>query len=415
MDANTVTERELSLAQAHQRLHQELATLKLQANIRTLGNHIVSVQATLGHCPQQPQARGGGKGLLEHARVGALYEALEHYLSEQYDTLAIHFKDASYLRNNALFHDDSVLNPLIENNAQGFACRTYTSPLDNRRFSYPLVLSSSLYAHNPVPGDATDYRSLRRYGSNSGTAIGATPDEAVLHAINECIERDAVSLFLLDHFYYQNPVPLKRVVRPPLTEPCGQRWAQVEAEIGAPVVLLDISSEFLAKTYLAFSLAPSPLPRVFGSGTSLDGQHAAWRALSELTQVHLNSALAPMQQQLRAAQGALRRFSRLQRCLQFDAPSLLARARQCEVELPNAVPQPTLARQIHLLAEDLHRHHRTLGISTLYHSALGTTLANVVIPGLERFYIVSSGNVVVPQERGRRLAPTSAQGIAAHG
>jgi ribosomal protein S12 methylthiotransferase accessory factor len=62
-----------------------------------------------------------------------------------------------------------------------------------------------------------------------------------------------------------------------------------------------------------------------------------------------------------------------------------------------------LAEQIGLLAEDLHRYGRTLGIAPLHQTALGTTLVNVVIPGLERFFVVSSGNVVIPQARGRRL------------
>ncbi|KZS76169.1 hypothetical protein A4G29_05425 [Mycobacterium kansasii] len=45
-------------------------------------------------------------------------------------------------------------------------------------------------------GDTVDCRSLARYSSNSGSAIGGSMEETAIHAINEAIERDATTLFL---------------------------------------------------------------------------------------------------------------------------------------------------------------------------------------------------------------------------
>ena len=78
-------------------------------------------------------------------------------------------------------------------------------------------------------------------------------------------------------------------------------------------------------------------------------------------------------------------------------------SRQQLVALPMHGAPGTLDEQIHVIARDVRAHNRELGISTLYQTDRGTTLANVVIPGLERFYIVSTGNVVIPQARGQAL------------
>ena len=71
--------------------------------------------------------------------------------------------------------------------------------------------------------------------------------------------------------------------------------------------------------------------------------------------------------------------------------------------LPADCEHRTLDEQIRVIAHNVRSHNRELGISILYQTDSGTTLANVVIPGLERFYIVSTGNVVIPQARGQAL------------
>jgi ribosomal protein S12 methylthiotransferase accessory factor len=132
-------------------------------------------------------------------------------------------------------------------------------------------------------------------------------------------------------------------------------------------------------------------------------RHAAWRALSELVQLHHGTSEHELKHSLHNAERHLKHFPRLLRCLRFDLDPLLNLCEQQCVAWPAAQKEKPLAKQIDLLAKDLQQHGRTLGISVLHQTRLGTTLVNVVIPGLERFFVVSSGNVVVPQARGRRL------------
>ncbi|CAN7573764.1 YcaO-like family protein [Pseudomonas sp. LjRoot263] len=399
----TLAERELTLEQAEQRIHAELDSLGLRVDTRTLGQQIVAVHASASSSDHHHTARGSGKGYPRHARVGALYEMLEHYLSDHLDTSDIHYVAPRYFSDTSLFTDDTALALIAEQPNAITACRQYTDVLKRTSFTYPVALCTPGYSRRTLIQDTTNYRALQRYASNSGTAIGATYNEAILHAANECIERDAVSLFLLEHFYYENHAPLRRVARMSDHDELGRLWLDAEAEIGAEIVLVDISTEFLPRTFLAFSAAPCTHPRVFGTGCSIDARHGAWRALTELVQLHLWSSEPELRDYLSNAQRHLTAFPRLLRCLRFDLHPLLNLCEQQTVVLPDARDERPLAEQISLLAEDLHRYGRTLGIAPLHQTALGTTLVNVVIPGLERFFVVSSGNVVIPQARGRRL------------
>ncbi|WP_420233284.1 YcaO-like family protein [Pseudomonas sp. ABY48] len=401
MDASPAPERELPLALAARQIEADLRALGLQSSLRTLGHRVVSVQAEIGN--PQGKALGCGKGYIESARIGALYEALEHYLSNPAFATDLDLLTTADLNSVASGKDD-LLNTLRDQPDSRIACRPYTAIHDGTSFPYPIALTMPLYANDPLPTDTTDYRSLRRYSSNSGTAIGATHDEAVLHGLNECLERDAVSIFLLDHFYYQNATPLRVVQHLPTDEALDRLWADAQAEIDEQIVLLDISTEFSVTTCLAFANTAHGQVSVFGSGTSLDPRHAASRALTELIQLHLNAREAPLREQLAKAERHLTRFARLQRCMRFDPRHLLDTRPQTITALPQSDGARPLAVQIQHLADNLHQHGYTVGSSTLYRSEAGTTLVNVVVPGLERFYIVSSGNVVVPMARGRERA-----------
>ncbi|MFJ4195941.1 YcaO-like family protein [Pseudomonas sp. NPDC089534] len=402
MNKAKVVERELTIAQACRRVEIELGRQGLAPSTRTFGNDLVLVHATLTG-PDNRQAHGSGKGYLEHARLGALFEALEHQWAEDHCTADTHTVSADYFADTTLFANDHV--HILLNAEQGthIVCRDYVQHKTRTRFSYPVALISPHYADRPLEQDCTDYRALRRYSSNSGTAIGATYDEALLHATNECIERDAVSLFLLDHFYYENLSPLRHVIRPEQDDALGRLWTDAEREIGAEIVLLDISTEFKARTFLAFSKASGFPVQVFGSGCSLDPRHGAWRALTELVQMHFAAANDEYRNSLLNAQRHLQRFTRLLRCLQFNTEALLQRSPRLSVALPDTGVDSSLTEQIDRLAADLEYHGHVLGVTTLHQTDLGTTVVNVVIPGLERFFTVSSGNVVVPNARGRKL------------
>ncbi|AZE67677.1 ribosomal protein S12 methylthiotransferase accessory factor [Pseudomonas synxantha] len=395
-------ERSLPLEQARRLILKQLDELGLRANLRTLGADILCVQASLLTADSKEAARGAGKGLLAAAEVGALYEALEHYLSDNLPPASFHRQPFSYFASHPHFASDDAVNLLVQKQQGSIVCRTYRSLVDDQPFSYPLALTCPRYNEFPLQDDPTDLRALRRYSSNNGTAIGASYDEALLHALNESIERDALSVFLLNHFYYQRPHSLRRIDPSQLSPDARAYWRELSLQLKGEVILLDISSEFCATTCLAFINSPCAMPTVYGTGTSLTPNHAAWRALTELAQLKRLEAEPPLHAYLLNAQRHLAQFPRLLRCLQFNTDHLLGQP----VEWVNlqGSPQPMpLSEQIAHLVKDLAKHGLVSGVCTLFKSHLGTALVNVVVPGLERFFLVSTGNIVVPHRRGRDL------------
>ncbi|MBC3423893.1 YcaO-like family protein [Pseudomonas sp. L7] len=399
MHMTYVAERELPLATARQRIDEQLAQLALNVEEHWEGTWVGS--ARIGLSSQTgATSQGCGKGLEQEARVGARFEALEHFLDEHL-TRNAHLNEASDLARMPTLQDDMLQPWLAAQPHEKLACQAYHDLDGQWLFDYPLCLTRPDYADHPAAGETFDLRGLRRYSSNDGSAIGATLQEAILHALNQSIERDALSLFFLRHYYYRQPSPLRWVSKPGTHTELGRIWQHAEDCLEAPIGVLDISSEFASSTYLALRMSQASRLHgaLFGAGASLDPWHAVRRAVTELVQVQLNSRPPGALDELKLAERLLRPFPRLQSCLQFDLDVLLEKAGHT-VALPDPGPRCSVRQQLRYLYADLQRHGRQAGICQLFQGHEGISLVNVVVPGLERFHLVCSGNVVCPGPRG---------------
>lgn len=402
MDITHVAERELPLALASQRIDEQMRQLSLSVNEQWSGTNVGSARVTLSrHCGASSQ--GCGKGLEAEARVGARFEALEHFL-EQHHVRATHLSVAARLARMPALQQDILQPWLAEQPEKTLACQAYHDLDGEWLFDYPLALSLPDHADHPLSGETFDYRGLRRYSSNDGAAIGATYLEAVLHALNQSIERDALSLFFLRHYFYRQPSLLRWVSKPDPSCALGHLWRQAEQCLDAQIRVLDISSEFASRTYLALRITTETTLHgaLFGAGASLDPWHAVRRAVTELVQVQLNSQVAEAQAELTLAEQQLRPFPRLHACLQLDLGTVHQAAGEV-VPLPPAPPFTTVREQVAQLWADLRRHGQHAGVCEVFRGQNGISLVNVAIPGLERFHLVCSGNVVCPGPRGRSL------------
>lgn len=395
-------EREFTLAQARQRISEQLRALSLKARSRCLGREIVSVQTTLRSASDHRLSTGCGKGTREEAEVGALFEALEHYLTDHHPLADLYLRGSSALQATPQLARDGCQPWLQAQPKAQLACRRYHPLQGDRPFEAPVVLSSVGYARQPLPDDTFDYRGLRRYASSSGTAIGASRSEAILHGLNECIERDALSLFLLTHFHQPQSRPLRQVVKPIVHDSLGYLWRKTEHLLHQPVTVYEISNEFTSRTFLATTVGHQVHGLAIGVGTSLTPRHAVRRALTELAQVRLNQANEAAQADLLARQRHLLPYRRLHRCILLDFQALEANAR-VPVHLAPEGAIPGLGQQLALLDQSLRLHGFHPGYCELFQGQAGVSLVNVLVPGLERFYLVTSGNVVIPGPRGRRL------------
>lgn len=351
-------------------------------------------------------ALGMGKGQREEARVGALFEALEHYLTGPalFDPTAVELVEAAEIAAGPLRHE-ACMTPLARTPSERVACRRYRSLEGGRGTPVPLFLSAPWYVETHAAplreraGDVCDYAHLMRYSCNSGSAVGVTEDEALLHALNETIERDALSLLLVRAFLGTAdfcptvidsatlPVELERV------------HAATEQLIGSRVYLLDIASDVGVPTMLAYSAPAFRGPHRRGVGTSLSPAYAAWRALTELLQSTLGETLPWSDASRRGEPAGLAGYPELYACGRFDLTGHLRGART--VPFPSARGAPGHPRrQLRELCALLAARGYTPYRRTVAAVAGEITAVHVVVPGLERFMLITDGNLVLPGLRG---------------
>ncbi len=402
-------ERVVSLAEAAKRVTAALAWLGLRPELTDLGR---GDDPTAWSCRMltedgatPPMAQGMGKGWCEEARVGALFEALEHYLTGPalFDPEAVELAESAWVASGQLGSEAAAV-LLAAAPTRPLACRRYRSMAGGGQVLVPLFLSAPWYVETHADGlrrragDDYDYGPLRRYSCNSGSAIGVTATEALLHALNETIERDAFSLLLTRAFL--RPGGFRLTVIDPATLPERLARARLRAErlIGSPVHLLDIGGDLGVPTMLAYVAPTAGHPHRRGAGTSLSPACAAWRALTELLQTTLGEPLSRPDAPSRGELAALAPYPALHACGRFDLTDQLRTAVTTPFVPAAGTPGHPRA-QLRELVATLAAHGYTPYRHTVAALPGEVTAVHVVVPGLERFMLVTDGNLVLPGSR----------------
>ncbi|WP_435295873.1 YcaO-like family protein [Streptosporangium sp. G11] len=354
-----------------------------------------------------PMAQGMGKGRPEEARVGALFEALEHYLTGPalFDPTAVELTEPARIAAGPL-RDEAWTVLLARTPAPSLACHRYRPLGGGQELLVPLFLSAPWYVETTASRlreqvtDAYDYGDLMRYSCNNGSAIGVTADEALLHALNETIERDALSLLLVRAFL--RPVGFQPRVIDPATLPRepARAYSAAERLTGSPVYLLDITSDLGVPTMLAYTAPTCHHPHRRGAGTSLRRTHAVWRALTELLQTTLGESLSWSGVPLRGDLAGLAAYPALHACGRFDLTDHLRDAIMIPFTPAGSAPHrphAQLRKVIAILAARGYTpYHRT--VATLSGEIIAV---HVIVPDLDRFMLISDGNLVLPGPRGQ--------------
>lgn len=403
-------EREYSLDEAEQRINADLAALELTPHCTMMGSGPYCAWVELCDAQGVQVHVGWGKGDEQAARVGALYEALEHLLAERHaadnaDVMQVETLHAGLPAQEKTSLPAPLLADQIE---ETIACRRYEPLGAGTAFDYPLVLAEPTYVRSQLSADSFDYAGLERYACSSGTAIGGSVQEATLHALNECIERDAVSLFLLQHFFHDQQAPLRVIAPDGLPADVAAMYEAVSRRIGAPLCLLDVSAGFGATTCVALAHRAFPQARPFGAGTSLNPAHAARRALQELLQYYLAQdgdapGMDPATEHMEDPVVQLGRWPRLAASARMDIETRLATCPIIRGWIEDR-PCTDLAEQIASVSAALHAQGMRVGMNVVKRLPSGSAVVNVVVPMFERFFLVNVGKVIAPGTRGRALA-----------
>jgi ribosomal protein S12 methylthiotransferase accessory factor len=245
---------------------------------------------------------------------------------------------------------------------------------------------------------------LRRYSSNSGTACGLSRDEALLHALLEVIERDSIGVELLRTIIRSEALPVREIRRSSVPTPIDQICTLVERETLGKITFWDITTEIMMPTILArLSLREDHVKSYFGSGSSLSVEYAMERSILESLQgFHANKAFG-ISLPFRTA-GLEQEMTRYQRCF-LESGVFNYRGGVVEVDYED-LPQPSRIWQgsdPQLQLNAVVRMLKAVGFRAYSRTIKSGRLCvvQVVVPQLERFFLVSVGIPVAPSKRGR--------------
>lgn len=398
-------ERERSLAQAERVMRAFLARQGWSAHIDSDEAGLQGAVCVLHDAGGEAIASGFGKGEREPARVGALYEAVEHvYANESAPQERAELVPAQALSGDARYAALPFAAEFGRQAQRRLSCLRYRPFFgDGEGLAVPAFLCRPNALADLLPGDDFDYASMIRYGSNSGSAIGASLEEAALHAIGELVERDSWSLFLVAH-YLGDPLRFGAWVEPAsLPAAVAAVQAAASAQLGREVVLIDATSDLGVPAFIATTDRIVDGEAVFpsGYGASLYAEHAALRALAELVQtVVVGRRLASVGEYSRQVLQALSAYPKLRACAYFQVDRMrMRRARWSHGARERQPPAALLRELIETLGER--------GIE-VYHAVQhqegdAFCVVSCVALELERFLLVTTGMVMAPGRRGMAL------------
>ncbi len=421
-------------------VRSELESFCYRAEVRTYGVHLSTSHCCLYDRDGHYVDEGLGKGIGMQSQVSAIFEALEHYFgSAKYcvsaQTKARHvWSKVSQLPHVDILARDKAMELLLRHHSETeVPCRVFQSFDNRQRLLHPLVLTIPDYPHYQLPGDTFNYTRILRYSSGNGTAIGADFAEAAIHAINERVERDAESMFLIGTFLLRPP-KLVRLVNPD-SLPCELRklWDQINELATDRLLIIDITTELGIPAFYAFFTQQKQMVQPRGCGCSLSKEYALERALLEALQdFHIYQEFAEECDGDHATfLNALRGLPRYQDCARGDVALLIEKG-LCETVDFGELIAPRVPANVDAYLDRLLGKLADSGFQAFYsvgyRSPRGLTCLNVLIPGLESFHLVKFGNAVLPGRRGcvllhqhdaspsaERAPPLSSNDVNGHG
>ena len=245
-----------------------------------------------------------GKGISQDdSKASAIFECIEHFVDEP--VFYNHNKDKFdiiFLDKRDIIHKNSEwkglhFQILHELKFDLLPCFRFISLFNQDNLAYiPITITSSSYPKGffcenipfEIP-DETNYSDLYqflKYASSNGGAIANNTEEALIHAINELIERDAHSLFLLECFQRGNISYYRQVDKQSLPNRLQDIADYIENTYKTKLIILNITSDLGISTFIFYCTdnyfyrkAPDS-----GVGTSLFREYALERNLLELIQ-----------------------------------------------------------------------------------------------------------------------------------
>jgi ribosomal protein S12 methylthiotransferase accessory factor len=398
-------ERHFPSSDAYTRIKEELSVLGLRPHIQYFGDELGSCWVDLYNHEHKKVATGSGKGQNNERMIGALFNALEQYLIQMpVDQKKLFLKESS-----SLSASDNLPMRLIQTqNNQAILCRRYYHSLNVENFDdYPVFLSCPNLDKKNL--DDFDYHLVNQYSSNNGIAIGLSLDEARLHAFNEVIEREAISIFLTRHFYLQRHDSIQSITLNSINDlDLKHMWEYAENLLGTHIELIHLEHGLKPYVFIAIPKYASEIPpnmlALCGSGASLLAKHAAQRAISELVQKFYNRIHLPEESQkyLENIQ-RLKKYPRLLRCFCMDS-HMIQRASIPFFNEDSNNEHLSIKQQIDLILKSFQENNISSYEAILSNRNQNIFVTHILVPSFEHFFMIQHGHIVLPSSLGKMKA-----------
>jgi ribosomal protein S12 methylthiotransferase accessory factor len=186
-------EREFSSALAEEKIQRTAASLSLTFTSEYAHSSLVS-SCALQDSAGQVVGEGSGKGL--YCTVGAKAECLEHFALDKLSSDSLVVAVTNEIARQPLLVRDGVLANLPASHEM-MDCVEVQDRRSGRTALIPAILQSPRQDFLEKINERPELLYLGRYASNSGVAFGCSEQEAILHGLNEVIERHTLSKVLM--------------------------------------------------------------------------------------------------------------------------------------------------------------------------------------------------------------------------
>lgn len=355
-----------------------LSMLRVKTEMTVYGSELKTYHCKLIDEKNGKLFYGCGKGLGVQSKVSACYEAIEHYVTHHF------YRNGDYQIHNGM--------PSI----------SLFEVSHDKVYTMPIFMIDPRYAKYPLPNDHIDYKSCAWRASDSGVASGTDFTEASIHALNEIIERDAHSLFLIEAFIKQKNKSIRIIDRQTIPLHLLDIVNQIECELDEELIIIDITSD-IGVPVVAVSMTKQPYPiQPVGFGASLNREYALERALLESLQpVHISNHRLWQNQY-----AIIDNFSQhplLQAAAIADVRPLCSEGESIDFSsLPAYNLALTLEEQLACIMSQIHHAGFDIYHKVLAQYETGFTCVKYHVPGLEQFYLVQAGKNILPNDRGMK-------------
>lgn len=400
-------EHPLSFDEAESHWLECIDELSLEHQLTQCNNRLpVTLKCELflrNHPLPKPVAVGLGKGInFQQCQLSSQYEALEHYLTLSHSKnidfphICLSYNQVKQSSLNTLenFWEENFFEQVpLDHPLTWLEFYNYRRP--EQKYYMPLALFNADYLKTPHNRDNLNCDNMFYFSSNSGSAIGANFDEALVHAIGEIIERDSWSHFLKKCFLY-NTDPVKLIKKTTMPKKLQQLIVDIQVCDNTQLVVYDLNST--VKGFYAYGAQflnyDNRCVPYYGYGCSINPQFAAQRAILEAKQIKDSNECMTNDDFYEQFKHVLD-FPELMRCVKSDILNKIEEKNSINISLPQSENKYCAMKEIKekvlssLKDSDIYIHNHQIfknGVSHLI----------VFLPNRSQFCAVQNGYPCIP-------------------